>query len=223
MNTTVQKISSVKIQTPKKDPQRVYSNSLKQERNGKTSWKPGLLTLILSFAALAQQLLGAVDSGEGRLDLAADVPGFGAVAYWYEEQDHLRDRDWNQAAEEIRCKERYHERFRNMQRLDHSGCLVFVDVFVFGTMEIDTIALFMDQFWTSKIQDMESWNHPGCPKYRFVSQPGGRLLKRASLADVYLEGLLGKRGAALVAGGHDRTVDLIEHPIFSSKKNQRFF
>ena len=64
----------------------------------------GLLTLILSFAALAQQLLGAVDSGEGRLDLAADVPGFGAVAYWYEEQDHLRDRDWNQAAEEmVRC------------------------------------------------------------------------------------------------------------------------
>lgn len=118
----------------KKDPQRVYSNSLKQERNVKTSWKPGLLTLILSFAALAQQLLGAVDSGEGRLDLAADVPGFGAVAYWYEEQDHLRDRDWNQAAEEIRCKERYHERFRNMQRLDHSGCLVFVDVFVFETI-----------------------------------------------------------------------------------------
>ena len=55
----------------------------------------GLLTMILSFAALAQQLLGAVDSGE-RHDLAADVPGFGAVAAWYEEQDP----DWNQAAED---------------------------------------------------------------------------------------------------------------------------
>ena len=48
----------------------------------------GLLSLVLSFSALAQQLLGAVDSGEKRLDLAADVPGFGAVANWYEEQDH---------------------------------------------------------------------------------------------------------------------------------------
>lgn len=48
------------------------------------------------------------------------------------------------------------------------------------------------------------------------------MLKREGLADVYLQGLLGKRGAALVAGGHDRTVDLIEHPIFSSKKNPRF-
>lgn len=59
----------------------------------------GLLSLVLSFSALAQQLLGAVDSGEKRLDLAADVPGFGAVANWYEEQDH----DWNKAAEDGGC------------------------------------------------------------------------------------------------------------------------
>lgn len=59
----------------------------------------GLLTLVLSFAALTQQLLGAVDSGEDRHDLAADVPGFGAVANWYEEQD----RDWSKAAEDGGC------------------------------------------------------------------------------------------------------------------------
>ena len=110
-------------------------------------------------------------------------------------QDHLRDRDWNQAAEEIRCKERYHERFRNMQRLDHSGCLVFVDVFVFETINHGNWLLalwkWMD-FWTSKIQDMEVKIIKKNPlKYRFVS-PGGRLLKRAGLADVYLQGLLGK-------------------------------
>ncbi len=94
--------------------------------------------MILSFAALAQQLLGAVDSGEGRLDLAADVPGFGAVAYWYEEQDHLRDRDWNQAAEEmVRCH----------GWLDGSQWMCGIcDVFLWGKPWKLTLALFMDGF-----------------------------------------------------------------------------
>lgn len=54
--------------------------------------------MVLSFAALAQQVLGAVQAGEHGegLDLAADVPGFGAVARHYEEQDH----HWAKAAED---------------------------------------------------------------------------------------------------------------------------
>lgn len=50
------------------------------------------------------------------------------------------------------------------------------------------------------------------------------MLKRAGLADVYLQGLLGKRGAALVAGGHDRTVvDLKENtPYFQVRKTDVF-
>ena len=54
--------------------------------------------MILSFAALTQQLLGSVDSGDGqqnRHDMAADVAGFGAVANWYEEQDV----EWKKAEE----------------------------------------------------------------------------------------------------------------------------
>ncbi|CAJ1377651.1 unnamed protein product [Effrenium voratum] len=58
----------------------------------------GLLTAVLSFAALTQQLLGSADHGEHH-DLAADVPGFGAVAIWYEEQDLA----WKHVAEEEAC------------------------------------------------------------------------------------------------------------------------
>lgn len=53
---------------------------------------------MLSFAALTQQLLGSADHGEHH-DLAADVPGFGAVAIWYEEQDLA----WKHVAEDRLC------------------------------------------------------------------------------------------------------------------------
>ncbi|CAE7457716.1 dcd2A [Symbiodinium natans] len=60
----------------------------------------GLLTVVLSFAALSQQLLGSADHGDCH-DLAADVPGFGAVANWYEEFE--QDHGWKQAAEDTGC------------------------------------------------------------------------------------------------------------------------
>ncbi|OLP89181.1 Neutral ceramidase A [Symbiodinium microadriaticum] len=60
----------------------------------------GLLTVVLGFAALSQQLLGSADLGECH-DLAADVPGFGAVASWYEEFE--QDHGWKQAAQETGC------------------------------------------------------------------------------------------------------------------------
>ncbi|CAE7777135.1 dcd2A [Symbiodinium sp. CCMP2592] len=60
----------------------------------------GLLTVVLGFAALSQQLLGSADLGDCH-DLAADVPGFGAVASWYE--DFEQDHGWKQAAQETGC------------------------------------------------------------------------------------------------------------------------